>query len=211
MVQPRTLVEEVLRSRDFRARASRCFRRCLPHWQWRRKASRRRFSKSTSPTSRPRNSYSARSSPSWSWRVAECLLGLVLLFTYFGLSFRRRSHAFHRGHDLVRFLCRVVRHNGRGGDSKPGGRHASRRTRRIPAGVSCSRAFCFPIENIPAGLRWLSNFIWGRYYIEIVRDALLARRRLAGNLVQSRWSSPSSAAIFYFLAWCNMRRMQLKE
>jgi ABC-type multidrug transport system permease subunit len=31
----------------------------------------------------------------------------------------------------------------------------------------------FPIENIPAGLRWISNFIWGRYYIEIVRDGFL--------------------------------------
>src|SRR5919201_2285208 len=31
----------------------------------------------------------------------------------------------------------------------------------------------FPVENIPAGLRWISNVIWGRYYIEVVRDALL--------------------------------------
>ena len=31
----------------------------------------------------------------------------------------------------------------------------------------------FPIQNIPIGLRWISNFVWGRYYIEIVRDALL--------------------------------------
>src|SRR5215472_10276333 len=31
----------------------------------------------------------------------------------------------------------------------------------------------FPVENIPAGLRWVSNIVWGRYYIEIVRDALL--------------------------------------
>ncbi len=44
----------------------------------------------------------------------------------------------------------------------------------------------FPIDNIPAGIRWISNFIWGRYYIEIVRDALLRRRGLAGHMVQSR-------------------------
>ena len=31
----------------------------------------------------------------------------------------------------------------------------------------------FPIQNIPIALRWISNFVWGRYYIEIVRDALL--------------------------------------
>ena len=29
------------------------------------------------------------------------------------------------------------------------------------------------LANIPAALRWISNFVWGRYYIEIVRDALL--------------------------------------
>ena len=31
----------------------------------------------------------------------------------------------------------------------------------------------FPVENIPAGLRWLSNLVQARYYIVIVRDALL--------------------------------------
>ena len=31
----------------------------------------------------------------------------------------------------------------------------------------------FPIQNIPVQIRWISNFVWGRYYIEIVRDALL--------------------------------------
>jgi hypothetical protein len=30
----------------------------------------------------------------------------------------------------------------------------------------------FPVENIPAGLRWISNIVWGKYYITIVRDAL---------------------------------------
>ena len=31
----------------------------------------------------------------------------------------------------------------------------------------------FPVEDIPAGLRWLSNLVQARYYIVIVRDALL--------------------------------------
>ena len=42
----------------------------------------------------------------------------------------------------------------------------------------------FPISNIPASIRWLSNFVWGRYYIEIVRDALLAGRRLGLGMVE---------------------------
>jgi ABC-2 type transport system permease protein len=31
----------------------------------------------------------------------------------------------------------------------------------------------FPIENIPGGLRWISNLVQARYYIVIVRDAFL--------------------------------------
>jgi ABC-2 type transport system permease protein len=66
----------------------------------------------------------------------------------------------------------------------------------------------FPIENIPVGLRWISNFIWGRYYIEIVRDALLQ----GGG-----WPAVGGkvgivaliGGIFYGIAWRGMRRMQL--
>ena len=29
------------------------------------------------------------------------------------------------------------------------------------------------MANIPDSLRWISNFVWGSYYIEVVRDALL--------------------------------------
>ena len=67
----------------------------------------------------------------------------------------------------------------------------------------------YPIENIPAGLRWLSNFVWGRYYIEVVRDALLQ-----GGGWASLWSNVLfigiTGAIFFALAWRGMRRMQLK-
>jgi ABC-2 type transport system permease protein len=31
----------------------------------------------------------------------------------------------------------------------------------------------FPLANVPIGLRWISNFVWARYYIEIVRDVFL--------------------------------------
>ena len=67
----------------------------------------------------------------------------------------------------------------------------------------------FPVENIPAGLRWLSHFIWGKYYIEIVRDALLQ-----GGGWPATWFQVLIVgligAIFYTLAWRSMRRMQLK-
>ena len=31
----------------------------------------------------------------------------------------------------------------------------------------------FPLANVPVGLRWISHFVWARYYIEIVRDVFL--------------------------------------
>ncbi|HXW17013.1 MAG TPA: ABC transporter permease, partial [Candidatus Acidoferrales bacterium] len=68
----------------------------------------------------------------------------------------------------------------------------------------------FPIENIPASIRWISNFVWGRYYIEVVRDALLA-----GGGWSSVWFSvlaiAAIGAVFYGIAWRSMRRMQLKD
>jgi ABC-2 type transport system permease protein len=68
----------------------------------------------------------------------------------------------------------------------------------------------FPISNIPIAIRWISNFVWGRYYIEIVRDALLA-----GGGWPSVWYRVLAiaiiGAIFYAMAWRNMRRMQVKD
>lgn len=66
----------------------------------------------------------------------------------------------------------------------------------------------FPIENIPIPLRWVSNAVWGRYYIEIVRDAFLR----GGGWV-AIWPQIAAIAgiggVFYTLAWSRLRRMQL--
>ncbi len=67
----------------------------------------------------------------------------------------------------------------------------------------------FPVSNIPPGqLRWISGIVWGRYYIEIVRDALLE-----GGGWKAMWFNVLMIAIigasFYLLAWKKMRRMQL--
>jgi ABC-2 type transport system permease protein len=68
----------------------------------------------------------------------------------------------------------------------------------------------FPVENIPAGLRWISNIIWARYYIQLVRDALLQ-----GGGWPAMWFPVlmigTIGAVFYLLAWRTMRRMQLKS
>ena len=66
----------------------------------------------------------------------------------------------------------------------------------------------FPVENIPPELRWISNLVWGRYYIELVRDALLQ-----GGGWPAMWNRVLAIAIiggvFYTAAWLTMRRMQV--
>jgi ABC-2 type transport system permease protein len=66
----------------------------------------------------------------------------------------------------------------------------------------------FPVENIPGGLRWISNIIWGRYYMEIVRDALLE-----GGGWPAVWYKVLiigvTGSFFFLMAWRRMRRMQL--
>lgn len=66
----------------------------------------------------------------------------------------------------------------------------------------------FPVANIPDSLRWVSNIVWGRYYIEIVRDALLK-----GGGWTANWFSVMMIGVigsfFYLISWRKMRRMQL--
>jgi ABC-2 type transport system permease protein len=67
----------------------------------------------------------------------------------------------------------------------------------------------YPLRNIPPALRWISNLVWGRYYIAIVRDALLQ-----GGGWPAMWFNVlmigALGTTFYFLAWRTMRRMQVK-
>jgi hypothetical protein len=65
-----------------------------------------------------------------------------------------------------------------------------------------------PVENIPRGLRWISNLVQARYYIVVVRDAMLQH----GGWPAVWWAVAGIGLIglgFYGLAWLRMRRMQL--
>lgn len=67
----------------------------------------------------------------------------------------------------------------------------------------------FPISNIPVEIRWLSNLIPARYYIVVVRDALVR-----GSGWDGLWLTPFALAaiglFFFFLAWMNTRKMQVE-
>jgi ABC-2 type transport system permease protein len=140
--------------------------------------------------------------------LAECGVMLILLFTYFGLALVGDPTPFVIATLLYAFCVAAF---------------GTMVGANIPSQVGAMQAVAlggfllvfllsgliFPIENIPAGLRWISNFIWGRYYMETVRDALLQ-----GGGWPAVWFKVLAiaiiGAIFYGLAWRGMKRMQLK-
>ena len=140
--------------------------------------------------------------------LGECFLMLILLFTYFGLTFVGDPTPFLVATVLYTFCVASF-------GTMVGSRILSQAgaLQAVALGgfllVFLLSGLLYPIENIPAGLRWLSNFVWGRYYIEIVRDALLQ-----GGGWASLWLNEIiigvTGTIFFVLAWRGMRRMQLK-
>jgi ABC-2 type transport system permease protein len=140
--------------------------------------------------------------------LAETGVMLVLLFTYFGLSFAGDPTPFLIATILYAFCVASF--------GTMIGATISNQAAAMQAValggfllVFLLSGLIYPIENIPASIRWLSHLVWGRYYIEVVRDAFLqgggwpavwARTLIIGVI----------GTVFYLLAWLNKRRMQLK-
>lgn len=140
--------------------------------------------------------------------LAECVVMLVLLFTYFGLGLAGDPTPFIVATILYTFC--VAAFGTMVGATIPSQVAAMQ---VVALGgfllVFLLSGLIFPIENIPVGLRWISNFMWGRYYIEVVRDALLQ----GGGWPAVWWKVTIIGVIgsvFYSVGWYSMRRMQLK-
>jgi ABC-2 type transport system permease protein len=138
----------------------------------------------------------------------ECLVLLTLLFTYFGLNFAGDPTPFIVGTVFYAFC--VASFGTLVGAAIP---NQAAAMQAVALGgfllVFMLSGLIFPIQNIPVQIRWLSNFIWGRYYIDVVRDALLQ----GGGWPAQWWKIliiAFTGMVFYALAWKNMRRMQLK-
>ena len=69
--------------------------------------------------------------------------------------------------------------------------------------------YLFPIANIPQPLRFLSNLVPMRYYLEVIRDAFLR-----GGGWPAIWYAPIAlcllGAFFFWRAWSVMKEMQVK-
>jgi ABC-2 type transport system permease protein len=140
--------------------------------------------------------------------LAECLIMLVALFTYFGLSFAGDPTPFLVATILYAFC--VASFGTMVGAAIPSQVAA---IQVVAFGgfllVFLLSGLMFPIDNIPAGIRWISNIIWGRYYMEIVRDALLEGSGWAATWYKV-WIIGMIGGVFYMIAWRKMRRMQLE-
>lgn len=140
--------------------------------------------------------------------LTECMLGNILLLTYFGLNFAGDPTPFLVASIFYAFC--VAAFGTFVGAAIP---NQAAAIQGIALGgfvlVFLLAGLIFPVQNIPAGLRWIADLVWARYYIEIVRDALLQ----GGGWAAMWWRVIALAfidCVFYFFAWSTMRRMQLK-
>ncbi|HEY7303393.1 MAG TPA: ABC transporter permease [Bryobacteraceae bacterium] len=140
--------------------------------------------------------------------IAESIPLVILLRTYFGLSFVGDPSPFLVATLLYAFC--VASFGVMVGAAIPS-RVAA--IQAVALGgfllVFLLSGLIFPIDNIPAQIRWISDFVWGKYYIYIVRDAFLQ-----GSGWPSTWLHNAvigfTGLVFYFIAWARMRRMQVR-
>ena len=69
--------------------------------------------------------------------------------------------------------------------------------------------FLFPLSNIPPGIRWVAAAVPARYFVEITRDAFVRGGSWAG-VWQAEVGLALLGLVFLFIAWKQMRRMQVE-
>ena len=140
--------------------------------------------------------------------LTECIPLLFLLRTYFGLQFAGDPTSFLVATVLYAFC--VASFGTWVGAAIPS-RVAAMQVVALGGFllVFLLSGLIFPIDNIPAQIRWLSEFVWGKHYIYVVRDAFLQ-----GGGWPSTWFDVLVIGfiglVFYFFAWRTMRRMQVR-
>ena len=140
--------------------------------------------------------------------VAQCSLLALLMVTLFGLRFAGDPTPIIAGSAL--FVFCVMSFGSMVGAAIP---NQAAAVQAVALGgfllAFLLSGLIFPVENIPDGLRWISNFVQARYYVIIVRDAFLQ----GGGWPAVWWAVAAIGGIglvFYALAWRTMRRMQVK-
>ncbi len=70
--------------------------------------------------------------------------------------------------------------------------------------------FVYPIANIPVAIRWISNIIPARYYIELTRDTYVRGVGWLGVWFQML-ALTLLTSFFFFLAWRKLQKMQVSS
>ena len=130
---------------------------------------------------------------------AECLLLLTFLFVFFGVRLAGDPTPFLVATLLYAFC--VASFGTMIGAAIP---NQAAAMQAVMFGgfllVFMLSGLMFPLANVPIGLRWISNFVWARYYIEIVRDVFLQ-----GGGWPANWFKVLAIAgigsVFFTLAW----------
>jgi ABC-2 type transport system permease protein len=140
--------------------------------------------------------------------LAQWCLAVGLLFAFFGLRFAGDPTPLLVGSLL--FLFCVVSFGSLVGAAIP---NQAAAIQAVALGgfllAFLLSGLIFPVENIPAALRWISDLLQARYFIVVVRDAFLQ----GGGWPAVWWAVLAIGVIglaFYGLAWRTMRHMQVK-
>jgi ABC-2 type transport system permease protein len=139
--------------------------------------------------------------------LAEWVLALILAVTLFGLRFAGDPTPFLVGSVLYLF-CNVS-FGVMVGAAIPNQAAAIQAVALVSFLLSfLLSGYIFPITNVPPSLRWISNIVPARYFVELTRDAFLR-----GGGWPAVWHGPvvlGSLGIFFFvMGWLKMRRMQV--
>jgi ABC-2 type transport system permease protein len=140
--------------------------------------------------------------------LAEWVLVVALGMVMFGLRFAGDPTPFLAG-TLVYLFCNVA-FGVMAGAAIPNQAATIQAVATVCFVFSfLTSGFMFPISNIPVGIRWVSNLVPARYFIEIARDAFLRGSSWAG-VWHAHVALALLGSIFLLVAWKGMRKMQVE-
>ncbi|HKS08771.1 MAG TPA: ABC transporter permease [Pyrinomonadaceae bacterium] len=140
--------------------------------------------------------------------VAEWVLTLALALPMFGLWFKGDPTPFLISSALYLF-CNVC-FGAMAGASIPNQAAAIQAVQNVCFLLSfLLSGFVFPIANIPSWLRWISDLVPARYFVEVSRDVFVR-----GGGWSATWHVPVVLAVlsglFLLRAWMSLRKMQIE-
>ena len=140
--------------------------------------------------------------------AAEWVLTLALAVPMFGIWFKGDPTPFLISSVLYLF-CNVC-FGAMAGASIPNQAAAIQAVQNVCFLLSfLLSGFVYPVSNIPAWLRWVSDLVPARYFVEVSRDVFVR-----GGGWSATWHVPVLlavlSAVFLFRAWMSLRKMQIE-